>query len=227
MLKKIELKIICLFFILIFCGCSALKTKGNVEEFDTLRSAADSKFKQIVWTEQLEKDRLTQDVSYMKTIERSIRLTPQIYSVSFHSSSLKSVYPVLEGFGSLDVSEYDEGIKTQVIQFAENLKKGITDEKLYSKSDIYEAALFLNDLKERWKEIYNEDYPVLKEEEQLFDSFLLGNPFVMNSLYECPVRFNKEKKGFADIMIYFYRKNDTWTINQLKIIRMEAYNESK
>ena len=55
----------------------------------------------------------------------------------------------------------------------------------------------------------------------LFDEYILGEPFEMNSLCEVPVRF-VQKKGFADVALYFFKNpNGNWKINQLQILKMQ------
>ena len=55
----------------------------------------------------------------------------------------------------------------------------------------------------------------------LFDEYILGEPFEMNSLCEVPVRF-VQKKGFVDVVLYFFKNpNGNWKINQLQILKMQ------
>jgi len=55
----------------------------------------------------------------------------------------------------------------------------------------------------------------------LFDEYILGEPFEMNSLCEVPVRF-VQKKGFVDVVLYFFKNpNENWKINQLQILKMQ------
>ena len=55
----------------------------------------------------------------------------------------------------------------------------------------------------------------------LFDEYILGEPFEMNSLCEVPVRF-VQKKGFVDVVLYFFKNpNENWKINQLQILKVQ------
>lgn len=62
-----------------------------------------------------------------------------------------------------------------------------------------------------------------ESEISLFDDYIIGEPFEMNSLYEVPVRFIRNDVGLVDIMFFFFKKADAWNINQLRILRMEAF----
>ncbi len=253
------------FHLFIFCALSALfscaksSDTENISSTDTLKAAAEQKFSQIKWTDELEKDRLVKNISTVNTVEKNIQISPAVFINSSYSENLAPVYPVLEGFGSLDVSKLKPEIKKMTEQFAQSLCTAEIDSSLFDGADVYEGALFEKDLKDGWKTSFAEDFPELKTEEKtekseksetaaeedksaetektpekqkliLFEDYILGEPFEMNSLYEVPVRFVTQKKQKVDIILYFYKnEKSSWKIDQLKIVRMlqegETYGE--
>ncbi len=231
------------------------------ENSSSLKAAAEKKISGTDWTFELEKDRLTQDISTVNSIEKKIKLTPQVLLNSNYAAKLNPVYPYLEGFGSLDTSNFNSEIKKMSAEFASGLCKNQFSTAFFDASDIYELALFSLELKNRWKETFGLPYPGSEEEaseqsqlsseqnsekqnpaEQkggegtekseektviLFDEYLLGEPFEMNSLCEVPVRLVLKDTGFADIMLFFAKNTEgKWKIDQLQILKMQGKSET-
>lgn len=248
-------------FLSFFYSCSNSGTEDLSENPSSLKAAAEKKISGTDWTFELEKDRLTQDISAVNSIEKKIKLTPQVLLNSNYAAKLDPVYPYLEGFGSLDTSNFNPEIKKMSTEFASGLCKNQFSTAFFDASDIYELALFSLELKNRWKETFGLPYPGSEEEaseksplsseqnsekqnpaEQkggegaeksaekaviLFDEYLLGEPFQMNSLCEVPVRFVLKDTGFADIMLFFAKNTEAkWKIDQLQILKMQGKSET-
>ena len=215
-------------------SCSDSSNAQVTQDSSSLKSIAEQKYKQTDWTKALEGDRLTQVISSVDTVEKRIQLSPSVIINSSYASSLPPVFPYLEGFGSLDVSNFNSSVKALSVKFASALCNGEMDSSLFEKDNIFEAALFENDLKNLWKTEFSQDFPENKKEQDsketeadvketfiLFDEYLFGEPFEMNSLYEVPVRFIRKNTGTVDVMVYFFKDEEkSWKIDQLKIIRM-------
>ena len=244
MLKKF------IFYFAVFClvlvSCKNSDFGDTDQDSSSLKSVAEKKITGTDWTFELEKDRLSQDISVVNTIEKKIKLTPQVFLNSAYSKSLEPVFPYVEDFGSLNTSNFNSEIKKMAEEFASSLCKSKFASNLFDPSDIYELALFSIELKNRWEKTFDFPYPENDEKKSkelqnqektgenssdaekqtvqeiiLFDEYILGEPFEMNSLCEVPVRF-VQKKGFADIALYFFKNpNGNWKINQLQILKMQ------
>ena len=166
--KVFHLFIFCAIFALFSCAKSS--DTENISTADTLKAAAEQKFSQIKWTDELEKDRLVKNISTVNTVEKNIQISPAVFINSSYSENLAPVYPVLEGFGSLDVSKLKPEIKKMTEQFAQSLCTAEIDSSLFDSADIYEGALFEKDLKDSWKTSFAEDFPELKTEEKTEES---------------------------------------------------------
>lgn len=244
MLKKF------IFYFAVFClvlvSCKNSDFGDMNQDSSSLKSVAEKKITGTDWTFELEKDRLSQDISVVNTIEKKIKLTPQVFLNSAYSKSLEPVFPYVEDFGSLNTSNFNSEIKKMAEEFASSLCKSKFASNLFDPSDIYELALFSIELKNRWEKTFDFPYPENDEKKSeelqnqektgenssdddkqaaqeiiLFDEYILGEPFEMNSLCEVPVRF-VQKKGFADVALYFFKNpNGNWKINQLQILKMQ------
>lgn len=244
MLKKF------IFYFAVFClvlvSCKNSDFGDMNQDSSSLKSVAEKKITGTDWTFELEKDRLSQDISVVNTIEKKIKLTPQVFLNSAYSKSLEPVFPYVEDFGSLNTSNFNSEIKKMADEFASSLCKSKFASNLFDPSDIYELALFSIELKNRWEKTFDFPYPENDEKKSeelqnqektgenssdddkqaaqeiiLFDEYILGEPFEMNSLCEVPVRF-VQKKGFADVALYFFKNpNGNWKINQLQILKMQ------
>lgn len=245
-------------FLAAVSSCSHSSKIDYSEDDVSLKNDIEKKINSVSWTKEIESTRLSEDISSVDSVEKSIKLTPVVFLNSRFSSSLKPVYPYLEGFGSLDISGFNSQIMLMTRQFSDSLLKGAGDNSLFDKADVFELALFMKDLKDSWQDAFGEPYPVAKKNAQaekedfvsdkvfsdeektelssddassahpesgivLFDEYIIGEPFEMNSLYEVPVRFIRNKTGFVDIMIFFFKKADAWNVNQLQILKMEAF----
>lgn len=249
-----EFSILFTVIVLGITGCSSKDKKSDSDSDLTLRAQSEKRFKEIEWTDPIEKDRLTQNISTTQTIADTIKLTPVIFLCSNYAKTIEPVYPNLDGFGNLDISDLPDEIKLSVTSFSENLCTGSANDELMMAGSVYELALFESDLKNEWKNVFLEEFPSPPEDKNskegeskdksekegegretsepaepekpkyVFDSYIIGNGFEQNSLYELPVRF-KCTRGFVDVMLYYYRESVDWKINQIKILRMEAKNE--
>lgn len=235
-----EFSILFTVIVLGITGCSSKDKKSDSDSDLTLRAQSEKRFKEIEWTDPIEQDRLTQNISTTQTIADTIKLTPVIFLCSNYAKTIEPVYPNLDGFGNLDISDLPDEIKLSVTSFSENLCTGSANDELMMAGSVYELALFESDLKNEWKNVFLEEFPSPPEEKSageessesgeeekpkyVFDSYIIGNGFEQNSLYELPVRF-KCTRGFVDVMLYYYRERVDWKINQIKILRMEAKNE--
>jgi len=222
-------KIFCFtFFISLFFSCSNSAKNDFLHDEDLLKDIAEKKQNEITWTDELEGDRLIQQINTYKTIEKNIKLNPSVFLNSKYSSELKSLYPYLEGFSSLDLSSLDLNIKAMTKDFIEGLCSYSFSTSGFKSEDIFEYSLLLKDLKDKWKDFFNCEFPEKTETNLiLFDEYFIGQGIEMFSLYEVPVRLVRNDTGFVDVIIYFYFSNDSWKINQLSLLKMEKFDVTK
>lgn len=223
-----------IFFVLCLLTFSCKSKKSAFDNKGTIRSLSEQKFRETVWTDQIEKDRLTKDITIINTIDSSVRLTPQAFISSEFSQGMEVIYPSIENFGSLNVSNLDNSIKKITMEFCKNISSYKNCDELLEKQDFYEYALFIRDLKENWSQYFFVNFPEPEYDEvevkdsenqekekklkkKLFDSFIIGEPFESNSFYEVPVRFFRKGTGSVDVLLFFYFNENQWKLNQFRL----------
>ncbi|MFA6856988.1 MAG: hypothetical protein WCR31_07255 [Treponema sp.] len=191
-------------------GHTAVLTDSNG---DTLRSQADKKDKEILWTRELESMRLVQNISTVDGVDKAVKLTPQ--SVIASSLVPVPVYPFIDGFGSLDTSLISSELKAALETACMTVSAQKNADSLMAEGCLYSYVLFLSDLKTGWKETFGEDIPDVNNGENLFTKEIYGTPFLDDD-YEIPVRFEC-RKGYIDILICFIKTDNGYKIDQLII----------
>ncbi len=179
-LLPIVLSMYSLSFALSSCSQSS-EMHLNPTESDTLRYETLMYAKAITWTGQSEETDDTQKQNSKNDIP--YRFNEQL-SISFEPRST-SVYPELNGFGSLDTTELSPAIKKQTENFLQNLESGIVDSS-YFDSDYRFAAV-------------TAQYQ-LNLINDTFSQFMIGKPFIPQNterpVFEIPVYAVMHKTGY-------------------------------
>lgn len=230
-------------FSVLFSSCSDMKEMKKAEEEDTLRSLSEQLSLQIPWTNQIEADRLTRNIKTSDGILKSIALTPVIVISGGAEVQESAVYPYLEGFGSLDVSDIPVPVKSVLDGFCSAVLKDTVADNYMSKKGLYSLALFYKDLPELEDKDETEAEPAPKEkqsapsedslaakdeksadenaveevqENKRFSEWITGEPFVTASSFEIPVRFIAETYS-CDVYLFFIKEESNWKIDQIQI----------
>lgn len=205
--------------ILFFCALFSVLScaNGTTAVFtdsagDTLRAKADKKDTEILWTRELESMRLVQDISTTDAVDKAVKLTPQ--SVIASSSVPPSVYPFIDGFGSLDTSFIPQDLKASLDTACAAVSSQQSADSLMADGCLYSYVLFLADLKTGWKQTFGGDLPGAGMG-NLFTGEIYGAPFIADD-YEIPVRFECGK-GYADVLFYFIKNDSGYKISQIEI----------
>ncbi len=217
-MKFMERSIVCILF---FCALFSVFScaNGTAAAFtdssgDTLRTEADKKDAEILWTRELESMRLVQDISTADAVDKAVKLTPQ--SVAASSSVPSSVYPFIDGFGSLDTSFIQQDLRTALDTACATVSSQQSADSLMADGCLFSYVLFLDDLKTGWKQTFGEDLPGA-DAGDLFTGKIYGAPFIADD-YEIPVRFECGK-GYADVLFYFIKNGSGYKISQIEIQR--------
>ena len=124
------------------------QTKRMEEEAETLRTLSESLAESVPWTDELEGGRLSMDVSGTDGIERRVALSPLSVLAGSEEQSVPPRYPALDGFGSLDVSELPQAVKTQLDGFCAAITTDGNADSYMAPESLYSLALFYNDVAE-------------------------------------------------------------------------------
>lgn len=147
--------------ILSLVSCSnADQSSVLVDETPTLRYTATSLRESTIWTEEVEVDRLTSNISAVPGISSHINLSPLIVLACDASYSSK-IFPVLSGFGSLDTSLIPSALREMLVSFSDSIAKGKDADSFMSKESLYSLSLFYID----FNKIFNDCFELDKKKE--------------------------------------------------------------
>lgn len=193
-----------IFSFLVLFGCSnASQNQNFVIDNDNLKAAVLSRTQNLQWTQELEKSRLSQKINPEDSISDNLKYTPSVMIAVEGGISTTAVYPVIDGFGSLDISDIDPGAINIIDSFCIAYKKGESCDKFMAENSIYSLSLFLFDASE-------EDFSVSGMD------WIIGKAFVSESSIEIPVRIFNAKK-YIDVNFFMRQDKETYKILDLEI----------
>lgn len=190
-------------------ACSQLnQTKKADDDIETLRALSENIAKTVPWTDALEQGRLTQNIAVTDGIEKRVALSPLSVIAGKGEDSVAPKYPVLEGFGSLDITELPAEVKAQLERFCAAFLADETTDAFMAAGSLYSLALFYNDIQEK---------------QISFSAYRYGEPFVATDFCQVPVRFSGDK-GNASVSFFFILENDAWKVDQIQIRKWELHD---
>ena len=191
-------------FFLISCSNPQVILVGAQEE--TLRNELQMKSEASVWTNELEAQRLSSPItSNVKTAEK-VYNTPQMFSTI--KGLQPALYPEIKGLESLDCSGRNTNLISTMNKFCKDLCKGTSNLENYFLDDyIFNYVFFKNDM----NSIFSES----KENEVLFDRYLICRAFENENIAQVPLRFYKGKEHI-DLSVFLTYHNG-YKITQIDI----------
>ena len=229
MIKMFALKKIALFFIFIlslfYVSCSSGNNSENLSVgTENLLLMSQKIEDKTVWTRELEAVRLISDITKEEKILSSIQLKPPVINVS--NIDFPPVFPVLEGFSSLDLSQTPDDL----ISFIRNVSDSVSDFSLSkiksTKNGMESLIYFQNDLKASYENYFSLKFPEYLNQnedeksgvrEKIFSSYLIGNPVFRENTVIALVRFYKNE-SFMDVQMYI-ENNEDFKLSQIRILQ--------
>ena len=229
MMKMFALKKFVLFFIFIlslfYVSCSSGNNSENLSAgTENLLLMSQKIEDKTVWTRELEAVRLISDITKEEKILSSIQLKPPVINVS--NIDFPPVFPVLEGFSSLDLSQTPDDL----ISFIRNVSDSVSDfslSKIKSTNNGMESLIyFQNDLKAGYENYFSLKFPEYLNQnedekssvrEKIFSSYLIGNPVSRENIVIALVRFYKNE-SFMDVQMYI-ENNEDFKLSQIRILQ--------
>ncbi len=231
------MKVILLILIFsLFSFSCGKKKEAAAKEYLTLQSEFNTKNEEAKWTYQIEGKRLSQNIDSFEAVSNQVSLTPSAFIALQGGHSFSGIYPYIEGFTTLDVTDaqgelleliekfcnefikYSNDVSVSKIQKEKKLTEDIervspdssTLTSLMARETFYSLVLYIHDTESL--------FPV--------KSFMIGKPFITDENFEIPVRFTCNKK-ILYTYIYPIQQNGGWKIQQLEIERTEDYGGSE
>ena len=222
----------------------------ELEEYTPLSKIASDLSGSAEWAYEIESGRLDKKIDSFEAISKSVSLSPLALAALEGAFPMASVYPELEGFGSLDTSslqgELLEMIKAFCLEALDYTKKAEEFERLSAakKKQGEEAE------EEDSSESSGAQESEVKKDSSKIDSFfakrslfslalfledgksagvlksfVVGKPFVGEELIEVPVRWTGEKETLYT-KLYPVQEGESWKIQQIEIYKWEEKDGS-
>lgn len=219
-------------------GCSnQAESKLTYTNTETVKDVVKERELDIRWTKEIEGSRLNENISSSNLMAANVDFLPS--TIKIIKNYNEPVYPSIESFGNLDVSNLSEQLETDISDFCKALADNIYagPEKYFKENYIFNLVFFKKDLMEKWPVFFEEDFPVKpddfkkeqddsnKEQETvdpdpIFTKWYLGQPFIGETITEVPVRFFS-KNGKIDVTIFISTQGGNNSIYQVTINRWE------
>lgn len=206
------------FFSVLYISCSnGAGSDKIISESATIKQLTFERDSDLLWTRELESVRLLLDVKKNQAVSDNVLLEPVVMICA--NTNKAAVYPYLENFGSLDTSSISKELRTFLDGSCEHICEWKPELLMLKDSALFSLILFKYDIENQWTENFNEDFPVVSEEQKLFDSWFYGEPFINDGELQIPVRF-AVKKGFIDIKM-FIDSAESFKIDGIQILKWE------
>jgi hypothetical protein len=198
----------------IFCfSCKdALPVTGTADDAATMKSRISKEASEIVWTTEIEGERLSVDITKMNGISDKLKLSPEVLAVSGAGDPL---YPSFDDFGSLDISKLDSQAVKTVNGFCAAVSKGTEADSFLLQKAVYTLVLFLSDIKLQWPGYPSE----FSDQNPLFVSWIPGEPFAGSADFIVPVRLRTADNCTLDLQLFLDRNQD-WKIERIHILKV-------
>jgi len=206
-----------LMFSVIACKNSS-ETKLVYTEADTIKKSVKEREQDITWTQELEKERLTQRINRSSMeLGSDVPYNKELFKISKKKN--EPVYPEFSDFGSLDTRNLRPAIKEKLNNFCSSLSSVNHSgaDSYFSRKYIFNYVFFVKDLEEGWKTYFEQDYPKpepaadakeakeTKEDEEpapgVFTKWTFGEPFIGSEIMQIPVRFYATC-GIIDVTVF-------------------------
>lgn len=201
------------FIVFFLFSCSNPQGIVLTSQEDTLRNEVMIKSEQIVWSNEIEPEKLSYEINDRATAAQKELITPQMLT------SIKelqpAVYPEIKGFASLDYTAMNTSLISVMNDFCEQLCNGTDDlQSFFYSKYFFNYVFFKTDFEPITKQ--------LKKDDVLFDRFLICKGFESQDLTQVPVRFYNQK-DFVDLYVYLTYHNG-YKITQIEVIRWGKIN---
>lgn len=199
-------------FISLFSCSKKNKDIVIINEEDTLKKIIQNKENEVFWTETIDAEILSTELSYTDVLENYNNLN--INLVNSISNSFQDCFPFINGIGSLDHSENTEEIFIFISKICNIILKNPENglDEYFDTDFLFNKTFFIKDLKDIWKNKFNSSYSTKK----LFDKYYIGEIQEGFDLTEAKIRFYKEN-NYIDITLFISQNERKLNLKQIEI----------
>lgn len=191
-------------FLILSCS-NASQNQNFSEDNENLKSVVLRMSQELQWTKELEKSRLSQKINPDEFESTKVLLSQSSIIAQEGGIPSSAVYPVIEGFTSLDISDTDPAIISIINKFFIAFSKSEECDSFMDKNSIYSLSLFLFDVKESGFSVKGLDW-------------IIGRPFASDNAIEVPVRM-QNRKLFIDVNFFMKPEEKSYKILDLEICK--------
>jgi len=180
---------------------------------DTIKQSVIEREKGITWTQEIEKDRLTERINRSSMeLGSEVPYNKELFKIS--KNNRDSLYPEFSDFGSLDIRNLRPSLKEKLNNFCKSLSSENHNNaaSYFSKKYIFNYVFFVQDLEEGWKNNFDQNYPKPEKEKKIkdneeapafniFSKWTFGEPFIGSEIMQIPVRFYSTC-GIIDVTVF-------------------------
>lgn len=226
---KVKTYLFILIFPLVLSCKNNPETKITYTDVDTVKETIKNRENEIAWSKELESTRLTEKIDNgVKT--KDIKVTPNLMKIK--SGFQNPVYPEFEDFGKLDTRSLDNFTYNSINSLCKDLSENFycNVSSYISSKYMFNYVFFRNDFIGGWENVFNEKFPYSKDEiennistqekeiPKIFETWIIGEPFIGEKIVQIPVRFYC-KHGTVDVTLYIEKSQKL--IYQITIDRWE------
>ena len=193
-----------------FLACTSESTEeGVIADFEAnfLKQSVDKKRNEIDWSLPLNHGVLTEKHNSVEGILKSVRVSKDNVFAG-RQDTYAPVYPYLEGFGSLDISDLGSEAKEVVDGFCTAFTTGGDGFVYLQECRQYEFSLFLYDITEHTGSAHTKEKPK-------YTSYICGKPVIRDDMFFVPVRFSDDNGEFIDVDLYLHNTPEGLKIHQI------------
>ncbi len=180
-----------------FFACSSESSEASAitdSEANFLKQSVDKKRNEIDWTLPLNHGILAEKHDSVEGILRSVRVTKDNIFAG-RQDTYAPVYPYLDGFGSLDISNLGAEAKEVIDGFCTAFTTGGDGFTYLPECRQYGLAFFLYDISEHTGSPHT-------REKLKYTSYICGKPIIRDDMFFVPVRFSENNGDFVDVELY-------------------------
>ena len=191
----------------LFIACSnSPDSKLVLIEDDTLKSILTNKELNVTWTNELEGNVLSQNITDFDFLVPGIRPTLNLQRAK---GELKEpVYPEIQNFASLDFRNVPLSLRQFLNDFGSGLcsEESYACEKYFDSSYVFSYVFFCKDVENR----------SIKK----FDSYIVGRPFFLEETIRVPFRLY-HGKTYSDIFVCLKNNPSEYKVYNIYFIKAE------
>lgn len=206
------------FVFLVFAFVSCNGNDNSLQDSEgTLRNTSRMLDSKIEWTSGIESLPAAKQRGKVEGISGNISVSADNIFLSGKDSHIKGVFPRINGFTGIDVSSYDDEALRIMKNVAGAFVEKTSVEPYVSKDGIHSLVVFEYDMEQMFGDAE-------------FSSYVLGEPFIGDDFYECPLRlfFKSDsvdgKRRFddelhLDLKFFIKKIGSTWRIFKIEFMQ--------